>query len=89
MVRNLKDELKDTAVTAYEEVKRLKKEKEITWRFKGNMVQYEFNEETVDILKQIEWSREYGKDDNCRDLVTEACEKEKEQIDTYRGYNRS
>ncbi|KAH3736740.1 hypothetical protein DPMN_043313 [Dreissena polymorpha] len=75
MVQNLKDELKGTAVTAYEEAKCLKKEKEMTWRFKGNRVQHEFNKEIADILKHIEWSRERGKDEYCRELVTEACEK--------------
>ena len=54
MVQNLKDELKGTAVTAYEEAKHLKKKKEMTLRFKGNRVQHEFNEEIADILKQIE-----------------------------------
>ncbi|KAH3784091.1 hypothetical protein DPMN_162042 [Dreissena polymorpha] len=75
MVQNLKDELKGTAVTAFEEAKRLKKEKEMTWRFKGNKAQHEFNEEIVNILKHIEWSTEHGKDEYCRELVTEACEK--------------
>ncbi|KAH3873806.1 hypothetical protein DPMN_037046 [Dreissena polymorpha] len=52
--KNMKEEIRGSAFSAQEEVKRFKKEKDVTWRFKGNRVQFEFNEDIADNLKQID-----------------------------------
>ena len=59
--KNMKEEIRGSAFSAQEEVKHFKKEKDVTWRFKGNRVQFEFNEDIADNLKQIDWSIEHGK----------------------------
>ncbi|KAH3699531.1 hypothetical protein DPMN_074488 [Dreissena polymorpha] len=48
-----------------------KKEKDVTWRFKGNRVQFEFNEDIADSLKQIDWCIGHGKTGYCRELIAE------------------
>ncbi|KAH3810930.1 hypothetical protein DPMN_139329 [Dreissena polymorpha] len=67
----MKEEIRGSAFSAQEEVKRFKKENDVTRRFKGNRVQFEFNEDIADNLKQIDWSIEHGKTGFCRELIAE------------------
>ncbi|KAH3840217.1 hypothetical protein DPMN_113813 [Dreissena polymorpha] len=53
--KSMKEEIRGSAFGAQEEVKRFKREKDVTWRFKGNRVQLQFNEDIAGSLKQIDW----------------------------------
>ncbi|KAH3739081.1 hypothetical protein DPMN_045728 [Dreissena polymorpha] len=68
--KNMK-EVRGSALSAQEEVKLFKKEKDVTWRFNGNRVQFEFNEDIAGSLKQIDWSIEHGKTGYGRELIAE------------------
>ncbi|KAH3859739.1 hypothetical protein DPMN_102562 [Dreissena polymorpha] len=67
----MKEEIRGSAFSAQEEVNFSKKEKDVTWRFKRNRVQFEFNEHIAGSLKQIDWSIEHGKTGYCRELIAE------------------
>ncbi|KAH3700887.1 hypothetical protein DPMN_075868 [Dreissena polymorpha] len=69
--KNMKEDIRWSAFSVQEEGKRFKKEKDVTWRFKGNRVQFEFNEDIADNLKKIDWSTEHGKTGYCRELIAE------------------
>ena len=49
---NLKQEVYGTNVSVASEVKKLKSEKDIVWRFAGNKIQYDFNSDCSDVVKQ-------------------------------------
>ncbi|KAH3720911.1 hypothetical protein DPMN_063822 [Dreissena polymorpha] len=67
----MKEEIRGSAFSAQEEIKLFKKAKDVTWRFNGNRVQFEFNEDTAGSLKQIDWSIEHGKTGYGRELIAE------------------
>ena len=52
-LNSLKDEVRENSLSSGE-LKKLKKEKDIRWKFEGNRLQYEFNSEVEDNLKQLE-----------------------------------
>ncbi|KAH3721831.1 hypothetical protein DPMN_064779 [Dreissena polymorpha] len=67
----MKEEILGSALNAQEEVKLFKKEKDVTWRFNGNRVQFEFNDDIAGRLKQIDWSIEQGKTGYGRESIAE------------------
>ena len=76
---NMKEEIRGSVFSAQEEVKLFKKEKDVTWRFNGNLVQFEFNEDIAGSLKQIDWSIEHGKTGYGRELIAETLTSIKKQ----------
>lgn len=75
LVTNLQEEVRGNTLNTLSEVKKLKTDKDIQWRFKGNRVQFDFNEELADVLKQIGWGLENSKLDYCEDLIKEGLDK--------------
>ncbi|KAH3838417.1 hypothetical protein DPMN_111826 [Dreissena polymorpha] len=69
--KNMKEEIRGSAFSAQEEVKLFKKEKDVTWRFNGNRVLFEFNEDIAGSLNQIDRSIEHGKTGYGRELIAE------------------
>ena len=79
LVTNLQEEVRGNNLKTSTEVKKLKAEKELSWKFKGNKIQFEFNEELEEILKTITWSIENNKHDYCLEVVNEGLEKIKKR----------
>ena len=59
-LNSLKDEVRSHSMTV-SEVKKLKTEKDIRWKFEGNRQQFEFNSEIEDLAKQGIWAFDNGK----------------------------
>lgn len=75
----LKGELQGATLSVTNEVKRIKKDREIQWRSKGNRIQFEFNTEVNECLSQISWALENRKLDYIQELVEEGREKIKQR----------
>ncbi|XP_052791685.1 uncharacterized protein LOC128225828 [Mya arenaria] len=71
---SLKDEVRENSVSA-SDLKKLKTEKDINWRFEGNRLQYEFNSAIDDNLKQLDWSVKNNKLEYASELLSEVREK--------------
>ena len=71
-VQSLKEELQGSALSVASEVKKLKKGKYVVWKYQGNKIQFDFNNE---VGKQALWAIEHGKLDYAKELLQELCEK--------------
>ena len=71
----MKQEVHGTQANVASEVKKLKNEKDLVWRFAGNKIRYEFNWDCADIIKQTIWAIENGKLDYCSEQLDELREK--------------
>ena len=67
----LKQEVHGTHANVASEVKKFKNEKDLVWRFAGNKIQYDFNGDCADIVKQTIWAVANGKLDYCREQLDE------------------
>lgn len=72
---NLKKDVQGNSLSVATEVKKLKTEKDLVWRFTGNKHQYDFNNEIADIAKQCVWGIENEKFDYVKEQLTELLEK--------------
>ena len=79
IVIELQEEVRGSNQSALKEVKKLINEKEITWKFKGNKVQFEFNEDIAEILKTVCSSVENKNYDHCLEVANEGFEKLKKR----------
>ena len=73
----LKDELRENSVNVTTEVKKLKSDKDISWRFDGNKLQYQFNTELEDLLQQSTWGIENSKIDYSKECIESCLDKVK------------
>ena len=78
-LNSLKEEVRGTSVSVSSEVKKLKKEKELKWRFEGHKIQFVFNTELEDGLKQALWAYNNKKRDYLVELLNELLDKIKER----------
>ena len=74
-VQLLKEEIHGNSLNLKSEVKKNKTESDLDWRFKGNKLQYDFNNEVSETIKQALWGLEHNKDDYCKELLNELPEK--------------
>ena len=74
-ISSLKEEVRGNSVTVSTEVKNLKTEKEINWRFEGNKLQFQFNSEIEDSIKQGLWAIENKKFDYAKECLESAWDK--------------
>ena len=74
-INSLKEELRGNSQSVASEVKKLKTVKDIHWRFEGNRLQFDFNSELEDSLKQAIWALENGKREYAFELLNDSCEK--------------
>lgn len=77
-INSLKDKVNGQAL-AVAEVKKLKTSHDISWRFTGNRLQYEFNSGLEDVVNQTMWAVENGKLDYAKELITDITEKLRER----------
>ena len=74
-IGSLKQEIHGTNITVASEVKKLKSEKDLVWRFQGNKIQFDFNSDLADIVKQSIWALENAKFDYCKEQLCEIADK--------------
>ena len=74
-INSLKDEIRGNSLSVASEVKKLKTDKSIVWRFEGNRLQFEFNSEVEDNLTQVIWALENGKREYAVELLNETRDK--------------
>ena len=72
---NLKEAVHGTNLSFASEVKKLKTEKDLKWRFQGNKVQFDFNSDLADSVKQCIWAINNGKLDHCKEELEELSSK--------------
>lgn len=73
-INSLKEEVRGNTVSVRSEVKKVKSEQDLKWRRYGNRIQYEFNAELQENIKQVNWALDNNKLDYARDIVNECCE---------------
>ena len=78
-VQPLKEELQGSTFNVAAEVKKLKTNKDLSWKYQGNKIQYEFNEELDEIAKQINWALEQSKFDYSKEFLQDLCDKLKKR----------
>lgn len=61
--------------TVAAEVKKLNSEKDLSWRFQGNRVQFEFNSDLDESVKQASWAIDYNKLDYCKEISSKLATK--------------
>ncbi|XP_053378739.1 uncharacterized protein LOC128548284 [Mercenaria mercenaria] len=76
---DLKEELQGSSRTVVSEVNKLKTEKSIVWKFQGNKIQYEFNSDIDESVKQVQWAIGHGKIDYASEVLTEVLNKLKKR----------
>lgn len=74
-VHALKEEIQGNSFNVASEVKKLRTDKDIVWKYQGNKIQFDFNTEVDEINKQIAWAIEHSKLDYCKELLNELSEK--------------
>ena len=78
-LNSLKEEVRGTSVSVSSEVQKLKKEKELKWRFEGHKIQFVFNTELEDGFKQALWAYNNKKGDYLVEFLNELLDKIKER----------
>ena len=63
-LNSLKEEVRENSLSSGE-LKKLKNEKDIKWKFEGNRLQYEFNSGIEEKLKQVDWAIKKSKTGIC------------------------
>jgi hypothetical protein len=74
-VQSLKQELQGNSFNVASEVKKLRSEQELVWKFQGNKIQFIFNSELEELAKQAVWAIEHCKFDYSKELLSELTEK--------------
>ena len=74
-VQSLKEEFQGSALSVASEVKNLKNGKDVVWKYQGNKIQFDFNNEVDEVVKQALWAIEHGKLDHTKEQLQELCEK--------------
>jgi hypothetical protein len=68
-VRALRAEVQGNSQSVVNEVKVLKTERDISWRFQGNKIQYEFNSDISSTVEQLVWAIDNQKFYYSKELV--------------------
>ena len=69
------EEVRGASQSVASEVKKIKSGNDIRWRFDGNRLQFEFNSEVADNLKQTLLGLENGKQEYAVEVLKESCDK--------------
>lgn len=72
-INSLKEEVRGNSQCVKSEVKKIKTVHELKWRYEGNRVQFDFNTELLENLKQVIWGIDNGKIEYASDLLSECC----------------
>ena len=75
----IQEEVRANSVIVLSQVKKLKTEQDYTWKRPGNRVQYLFNSEVQDNIKQSQWFLENNKIEYLKELLQESDSKLKQR----------
>lgn len=78
-ISTLRREIQGANISESSELKKFKGESEISWKSKGNKIQYGFNAEVQKTLSSINWAIDNGKLDYAKELIQEASLKIKDR----------
>ncbi|XP_069114861.1 uncharacterized protein PF3D7_1120000-like [Argopecten irradians] len=84
-LNELKEQVRGLSQTVVSEVKKLKTETELSWKYEGNKKQNQynaiklFNNEIHDTVKQAQWALENGKVDYLKEVLSECEDKLKQR----------
>ena len=78
-VSSLRQEIQGANISVSTELKKFKGERDITWKSKGNKIQYNFNAEVLETLSSINWAIDNGKLDYAKELIQEISVKVKDR----------
>jgi hypothetical protein len=73
-ISSLKEEVRGNSLSVRSEVKKLKTEHELKWRYESNKIQHDFNSELHENISQVIWAIENSNQEYARELVNDACE---------------
>ncbi len=73
-ISSLKEEVRGNSLSVRSEVKKLKTEHELKWRYESNKFQHDFNSELHETISQVLWAVENNKQEYVRELVNDSCE---------------
>ena len=71
----LKEDVRENCLAVSSDVKTLKIQRDLVWKYEGNKIQYKFNSDLEDTLKQIRWGVDNGKFEYVHECISEAEEK--------------
>ena len=71
----LKEDVRENCLAVSSDVKKLKIQRDLVWKYEGNKIQYKFNSDLEDTLKQIRWGVDNGKFEYVHECISEAEEK--------------
>ena len=78
-INSIQEEVRANSAIVSSHVKKLKAEQEYTWKRPGNKIQFQFNSEVQDNIKQCLWALENEKLDYVRELLQESESKVKQR----------
>ena len=78
-INTIQEEVRANSVIVSSQVKKLKTEQDYTWKRTGNRIQYLFNSEVHDNIKQCYWALENNKLDYLRELLQDSENKLKQR----------
>ncbi|KAJ8318521.1 hypothetical protein KUTeg_003612 [Tegillarca granosa] len=78
-IKTLQAEIHGSNLAVASDIKKLKSESEIEWKFKGNKIQYNFNSSIAELSSQVEWAIKNDKREYALELLNEVGEKLKER----------
>ena len=74
-VQSLKEDIQGSTLNVAAEVKKLKCGKDLVWKYQGNKIQFDINNEVDEIAKQVLLAVQHAKVDYSKELLGELCEK--------------
>jgi hypothetical protein len=78
-VSSLRQEIQGANISVSTELKKIKGDRENTWKLRGNKIQYNFNTEVQEALSSINWMIDNGKLDYAKELIQETSVKVKDR----------
>uniref|UniRef100_A0A8W8KM72 CCHC-type domain-containing protein n=1 Tax=Magallana gigas TaxID=29159 RepID=A0A8W8KM72_MAGGI len=78
-ISTLRQEIQGANISVSSELKKFKGDSEISWKSKGNKIQYGFNAEVQETLSSINWAIDNGRLDYAKELIHEASVKIKDR----------
>ena len=72
---SLEEDVRENCLAVSSDVKKLKIKRDLVWKYEGNTIQYKFNLDLEDTVKQIRWGVDYSKSEYVDECISEAEEK--------------
>ena len=83
---NLQSELKQNSKALSKEVKKIKEGADYTWKRQGNKIQFLFNSEIEETLKQADWAIKNQKFEYAEEVIEEGLTKIKQRNKLFKNW---